>query len=65
MSIGLGTHGYHGKAGIRFVMRAFKTTPTTGYVYWVSLGVPDPTGASSGFNPVDLTDIIIARREQI
>lgn len=44
-------------------MRAFKTTPTTGYVYWATIGAPDPTGAGSPYDPGDLVDIVIARRE--
>ena len=44
-----------------YIMRAFKTTPTTGHVYWVSREVPDLVGEKSGYPPIDLADIIILR----
>jgi hypothetical protein len=42
-----------------YIMRAYKTTPTTGDVYWASPVSPDATGASSGYSPGDLTDIVV------
>ena len=42
----------------RFTMRAYKTTPTTGYVYW-EVDTPDLTGQFSGYLPSELTDIVI------
>ena len=42
-----------------YLMRAYKTTPTVGYVYWENVGGPDLTGANSGYPPLDLTDIIV------
>lgn len=33
-----------------------------GLVYWDSAGAPDPTGASSGYSPVDITDIVVVHR---
>lgn len=43
----------------QYVMRAFKTTVPTGHVYWAVLNAPDFTGADSGYNPADLTSIVI------
>jgi hypothetical protein len=43
----------------QFVMRAFKTTVPTGHVYWAVLNTPDYTGAESGYNPADLTNIVV------
>ena len=40
-------------------MRAFKTTVPTGHIYWAVLNTPDLTGAESGYNPADLTNIVI------
>ena len=40
-------------------MRAFKTTAPSGFVYWPTLNTPDMTGAQSGYNPADLTGIVI------
>jgi len=44
---------------IQYVMRAFKTTVPTGHIYWAVLNTPDLTGAESGYNPADLTNIVI------
>lgn len=44
-----------------YIMRAYKTTPTTGHVYWISLDEPDLTGTLSGFPIVDLADIVVLR----
>src|SRR5271165_4202749 len=44
---------------IQYVMRGFKTTVPTGHVYWAVLNTPDLTGAESGYNPADLTNIVI------
>jgi hypothetical protein len=44
---------------LKYVMRAYKTTPTTGLVYWEVNDAPDPTGAQSGYSPSDLENIII------
>jgi hypothetical protein len=44
-----------------YLMRAYKTTPTTGFVYWENLHEADLTGANSGFPPLDLIDIVIAQ----
>jgi hypothetical protein len=43
----------------QYVMRAFKTTVPTGHVYWAVLNAPDLTGAESGYNPADLTNIVV------
>lgn len=40
-------------------MRAYKTTPTAGLVYWIVSGAPDPTGTSSGYPTGDLENITI------
>lgn len=68
LSIYFGTLNSEGEAvtGLGFqdgayIMRAFKTTPSTGYVYWISREVPDLTGEQSGYPPIALTDIIILR----
>ena len=42
-----------------FLMRAYKTSVPTGYVYWDSPVEPDPTGALSPYNPGDLSDVVI------
>ena len=43
----------------QYVMRAFKTTVPTGHIYWAVLNTPDLTGAESGYNPADLTNIVV------
>lgn len=43
----------------RYLMRAFKTSVPTGHLYWESWDVADPTGLESGFNPLELTDIVV------
>jgi hypothetical protein len=66
VSLGFASEPYHQEgylmpgpeASPTYVMRAFKTTPTTGHVYW-EVEEPDLTGARSGFPPADLTDIVI------
>jgi len=40
-------------------MRAYKTTPTTGYVDWIVNDQPDSTGTYSGYNPAELTNITV------
>ena len=42
-----------------YLMRAYKTTPTVGYVYWENIGGSDLTGANSGYPPLDLIDVIV------
>lgn len=44
---------------IQYHMRAYKTTPTAGYVDWVVNDQPDSTGVYSGFNPDDLINITV------
>lgn len=42
-----------------YIMRAFKTTPTTGYIYWGSVNAADPTAQFAPELLGDLTDIVI------
>lgn len=42
----------------QYVMRAYNTA-SSNHVYWAVLGAPDYTGTQSGYNPADLTSIIV------
>lgn len=42
----------------QYVMRAFNTVSSQ-HVYWAVLNTPDLTGAESGYNPADLTNIVV------
>ena len=42
-----------------YYMRAYKTTATTGYVYWTSLGAADGNGSQSGYDPLELQNIVV------
>jgi len=44
---------------LQYVMRATLTIGPGGLVYWAVLGSPDYTGEQSGYNPSDLTGIVI------
>lgn len=44
----------------KYYMRAYHTVLTK-FVYWISQNTPDLTGSGSGYNPVDLTDVIVLR----
>jgi hypothetical protein len=46
---------------IQYYMRAYKITPTEGYVDWVVNDQPDTTGSYSGYAPGELTNIIVNR----
>jgi len=43
----------------KFVMRGFKTTPTTGFIYWESFVDPDPLGYLAPVPRAQLTDIVV------
>ena len=43
----------------QYVMRAYNTVSPVGYVRWAVLDNPDYTGTESGYNPSDLTGIVI------
>jgi len=42
-------------------MRAYKTTPTTGYVDWIVNDQPDSTGVYSGYDPSELINVTVNR----
>lgn len=41
-------------AVIQYIMRCFNTVNPIGWVYWASLGAPDPDALQSGYNPAQL-----------
>ena len=49
---------------IQYYMRAFKITPTTGYVDWIVNDNPDATGIYSGYSPSELINITVNRSVQ-
>jgi hypothetical protein len=54
-------HGHWGAKEV-FVMRAYKTSPTTGHVYWEVFDEPDIYATQSGYLFSELTDILVAAR---
>src|SRR5271165_6842423 len=42
-----------------YIMRALKTSLPSGDVYWAVVNEPDFSGALSGYNPAELTNIAI------
>jgi hypothetical protein len=44
---------------LKYIMRAYKTTPTTGLVYWTVTDAPDTTGSQSPYSPADLQNITV------
>lgn len=42
-----------------YLMRAFKTTPTTGYIHWASALVPDVAADKAPVPAGDLSDIVV------
>jgi hypothetical protein len=42
-----------------YIMRALKTSLPSGEVYWAVINTPDYTGALSGYNPAELTNITL------
>jgi hypothetical protein len=43
----------------RYLMRAFKTTVTTGHVYWETFDDPDPLAVHAPYPASVLTDIVL------
>jgi hypothetical protein len=49
---------------IQYYMRAFKITPTVGYVDWIVNDYPDTNGTFSGYNPSELVNITVNKSVQ-
>lgn len=45
---------------VKYYMRAYRAL-SSGFVHWISPSTPDKTGVLSGYNPAELTDIIVTK----